>query len=244
MSVHIGAKPGEVAETVLLPGDPYRARWAAERFLERPRCIHETRGMLGFSGTYKGIPVTIQGSGMGMPSAAIYTEELVREFGARRLIRVGSCGALTTHVNVHDIVIAMAASTASTMNRLTFGEIAFAPVADWNLLRLAVEQAESCGIHPHVGGILTHDLFYAEEDFPRDRLSAHGVLAVEMETAAIYAVAARLGARALSILTVSDNIATGAALPSRERERGFATMIEIALETVLRDAGQASRSSE
>lgn len=238
MSIHIGAKPGEIAETVLLPGDPFRARWAAETFLDSPRCVNEVRGMLGFTGSYKGMPVTIQGSGMGMPSLAIYANELVRDHGARRLIRIGSCGGMVAELKLGDIVIALAASTTSSMNHNAFAGIDFAPCADWDLLRRAAEQAEALAIKPHVGGIISQDEFYTSEFHPLDRLIAHRVLAVDMETAALYTIAPRLGARALAILTVSDHVKTGESMPSDERERGFSAMVELALETALRDVDQ------
>lgn len=236
MSTHIGAKPGEIAETVLLPGDPYRAKWAAETFLESPRCVNEVRGMLGYTGTYKGMPVTIHGSGMGMPSLAIYVNELVRDYGARRLVRIGSCGGMARDVGLGEIVIAMAASAASSMNRMVFGEIDFAPTADWELLRAAVDAAEARGIRPHVGNIISQDVFYTHPEYPLDTLIAHRVLAVEMETAALYTLAARLGARALTVLTVSDHLKTGEAMASSERERGLSAMVGIALEAALADA--------
>ncbi len=235
MSIHIGAKPGEIAETVLLPGDPYRAKWAAETFLDNPECINEVRGMLGYSGSYRGMPVTIHGSGMGMPSLSIYVNELIRDYGAKRIIRIGSCGGMAERVKIRDIVIAMTSSAASSMNKMIFGEIEYAPCADFALLRKAVEAAEAKGISPHVGGIISQDTFYTHPEYPLDTLIAHGVLAVEMETTALYTLAARLGARALTVLTVSDHLKSGEELPSSERENGFSQMVEIALEAALAD---------
>ncbi|MEZ5812178.1 MAG: purine-nucleoside phosphorylase [Rhizobiaceae bacterium] len=237
MSIHIGAKKGDIAETVLLPGDPYRAKWAAETFLDDARCVNEVRGMLGFTGSYKGMPVTIHGSGMGMPSLSIYVNELIRDYGARRIIRIGSCGGMAADVKVNDIVIAMTSSAASSMNRMIFGEIEYAPCADWRLLRHAVEAAEARGLAPHVGGIISQDTFYTHPEYPLDTLIAHGVLAVEMETAALYTLAARLGARALTVLTVSDHLKTGEEMPAEQRERGFSAMVEMVLEAALADAG-------
>lgn len=229
MSIHIGAEPGDVAETVLMPGDPLRARWAAETFLDAPRRINEIRGMWGYTGTWRGQAVTIHGSGMGMPSLSIYANELIREFGARRLIRIGSCGAMQPHVHLRDVIVAMTASTLSTPSRGIFRDLAYAPCADWGLLRAAVAAAEAQGMRPHVGGIYSSDTFYDERPDLNEQMTRHGVLAVEMEAAELYTVAARHGCRALALLTVSDHLLTGARLPSAERETGFAAMVEIAL---------------
>lgn len=235
MSIHIGANPGEIAETVLLPGDPYRAKWAAETFLDDVKRVNEVRGMLGFTGVYKGMPVTIHGSGMGMPSLSIYVNELIRDHGAKRIIRIGSCGGMAPQVKIDDIVVAMTSSAASSMNKMIFGEIEYAPCADWNLLRLAVAVAEARGVSPHVGGIISQDAFYTHPEYPLDALIGHGVLAVEMETSALYTLAARLGARALTVLTVSDHLKTGEEMPSAQRESGFSRMVGIALEAALAD---------
>ena len=226
MTFHIGAKPGEIAETVLLPGDPYRARWAAERFLDQPRLVNEVRGMLGYTGTWNGHPVTIHGTGMGMPSLSIYVNELIRDYGAKTLIRVGSCGALQPHVKVRDVVLAQAATTISSPSTSIFRELQFAPVADFGLLSAAYAAATT---PPHVGGIFTSDTFYDERQDLSETLQRHGCLAVEMETAELYTLAARHGARALSVLTVSDHILTGEALLASERETSFADMVQIAL---------------
>ena len=213
-----------------MPGDPYRARWAAERFLDAPRLVNETRGMLGFTGTWRGEPVTIHGSGMGMPSLSIYANELIRDYGAKTLIRIGSCGAMQTQVALRDLVLAMTASSLSTPSRGTFRELSFAPCADWPLLRATAAAAEARGATHHVGGIYSSDVFYDERPDLNEILTRHGTLAVEMEAAELYTVAARLGARALAVLTVSDHLQTGAHLPSAERETGFEAMVEIALE--------------
>ncbi len=229
MTPHIAAKPGEIAETVLLPGDPRRAKWAAETFLDSPRLVNEVRGMLGYTGTWNGHPVTIHGSGMGMPSLSIYANELIRFYGARTLIRIGSCGAMQESVRVRDIVIAMTASTLSTPSRGILRELSFAPAADWGLLRRAADAATAQGAPVHVGGIYSSDTFYDErEDLTRE-LTRHGVLAVEMETAELYILAARHGVRALSILTVSDHLVTREELPPADRERSFGAMVEVAL---------------
>jgi len=230
MSTHIGAKPGEIAETVLMPGDPYRAKWAAETFLEDAVCINQVRGMLGFTGTWRGNRVTIQGSGMGMPSLSIYANELIRDYGARTLIRVGSAGAMLDRIRVRDVVIAMTASTLSTPSRGIFREVNFAPCADFGLLRRAVAAAEARGTPCHVGGIYSSDVFYDERPDLTEAMARHGVLAVEMEAAELYTVAARHGVRALAALTISDHLLTHEALPAQDRERSFGDMIEIALD--------------
>ena len=229
MSIHIGAKPGEIAETVLMPGDPYRAKWAAETFLKDAVCINQVRGMLGFTGTWNGHRVTIQGSGMGMPSLSIYANELIRDYGAKSLIRIGSAGAMQHHVKVRDIVIAMTASTISTPSRGFFKELSFAPCADFGLLEKAVAAARAKGTPTHVGGIYSADVFYDERPDLNEMMTRHGVLAVEMEAAELYTVAARHGIRALAVLTVSDHLLTHEALPSEDRERSFGDMVEIAL---------------
>ena len=229
MTIHIGAKPGEIAETVLLPGDPYRAKWAAETFLEDAKCINEVRGMLGFTGTWNGHKVTIQGSGMGMPSLSIYVNELIRDYDARTLIRIGSCGGMQENVKVRDVILAMTSSTLSTPSRGIFKELNYAPCADWSLLRAAVNAAESKGVSTHVGGIYSSDVFYDERPDLNEQMVRHGILGVEMEAAELYTLAARHGRRALAVLTVSDHLITGEALPSEDRERSFGDMVEIAL---------------
>ena len=230
MTFHIGAKPGDIAETVLLPGDPYRARWAAQTFLENPVLVNEVRGMLGYTGTYKGKRVTIHGSGMGMPSLSIYDNELIRDYGAQTLIRIGSAGALQTHVKVRDVVLAQACSTLGSPSRSIFKELSFAPVADYGLLSAAHKAAAAKGIPTHVGGIYSSDTFYDERQDLSDQLQRHGCLAVEMEAAELYTLAARYGRRALAVLTISDHILTHEALPADQRERSFGAMVEIALE--------------
>jgi len=229
MTFHIGAKPGEIAETVLLPGDPYRARWAAQTFLQDAVLVSEVRGMLGYTGTWNGHRVTIHGTGMGMPSMSIYANELIRDYGARTLIRVGSAGALPTHVKVRDVILAQSCSTVGSPSRTIFRELNFAPCADFGLLARAHAAAVARGTPVHVGGIYTSDTFYDERRDLAEQLLRHGCLAVEMEAAELYTLAARHGARALAILTVSDHITTGEALPADQRETSFGAMIEIAL---------------
>lgn len=226
MTFHIGASAGQIAETVLLPGDPYRARWVAQRFLTDAELVNETRGMLGYTGLWNGHRVTVQGTGMGQPSLSIYVNELIRDYGAQTLIRIGSCGALQDHIGIRDIVLAQAASTISGPSSTIFKEINYAPVADFILLAKAF--AASNG-KAHVGGIFTSDTFYDEREDLSLQLQRHGCLAVEMETAELYTLAARYQRRALSVLTVSDHILTGEALPSDQREQSFADMVDIAL---------------
>jgi purine-nucleoside phosphorylase len=229
MTVHIGAKPGDIAETVLLPGDPYRARWAAQTFLKDAVLVNEVRGMLGYTGTWNGHPVTIHGSGMGMPSLSIYVNELIRDYGAKTLIRIGSCGAFPESVKVRDVILAQTASTVGSPSRTILRELNFAPCADFGLLSAAYAAARAAGTPVHVGGIYSSDTFYDERPDLWKELTRHGCLGVEMEAAELYTVAARHGARALAVLTVSDHIATGEALPSDQREKSFGAMVEIAL---------------
>ena len=236
MTIHIGAKPGEIAETVLLPGDPYRARWAAESFLNDAEPVNEVRGMLGFTGTWRGNAVTIHGTGMGMPSLSIYVNELIRDYGAKTLIRIGSAGGMQPQVNLRDVVLAMTSSTVATPSGSIFKELNFAPCADWSLLRAAASAAEAKGIATHVGGIYSSDTFYDERPDLNEQMRRHGVLAVEMETAELYTLAARHNRRALSVLTVSDHLITGAELPSADRERSFGDMVEIALHAAFPEA--------
>jgi purine-nucleoside phosphorylase len=234
MSTHIGAKPGEIAERVLLPGDPLRAKWIAETYLEDAKCYSTVRNMFGFTGRYQGVDLSVQGSGLGMPSASIYAHELINEYGVQTLIRVGSCGALSESLQLRDVVAAIGSSTDSNMNRMRFdGLVDYAPVADFGLLRTAVDVAARRGIEMHVGPILAADAFYSDRPDLYDALAEYGVLAVEMESAALYTIAARFRARALTILTVSDHIKTGEHTSTAEREQTFSQMVEIALDTVI-----------
>ena len=226
MTFHIGAKPDEIAETCLLPGDPYRARWAAERFLEAPRLVSETRGMLAYTGTWHGHRVTFHGTGMGMPSMSIYANELIRDYGVQTLIRIGSCGALQLTIKLREVILAQAASTIGSPSSSIFRDLSFAPVADFDLLSKAARAAKG---KAHIGGIFTSDTFYDERPDLTEQLQRHGCLAVEMETAELYTLAARYQRRALAVLTVSDHILTGEALPAPERETSFSDMVEIAL---------------
>jgi purine-nucleoside phosphorylase len=234
MSTHIGAEPGEIAERVLLPGDPLRAKWIADTYLKDARCYSTVRNMLGFTGTYDGVDVSVQGSGMGMPSASIYAHELINDYDVRALIRVGTCGALTESLKLRDVVAAIGSSTDSNMNRARFdGLIDYAPVADFELLRTAVDVAARRGVEMRVGPILAADAFYTDRPDLYDKLADYGVLAVEMESAALYTIAARFGARALTVLTVSDHLKTGERTSAQDREQTFGQMVEIALETII-----------
>ncbi|MFD1341621.1 purine-nucleoside phosphorylase [Litorisediminicola beolgyonensis] len=230
MTIHIGAAPGEIAETVLMPGDPYRAKWAAERFLDSPKLVNETRGMLGYTGTWKGQKVTIQGSGMGMPSLSIYANELIHDYGAKTLIRIGSCGGMQPQIGLRDLILAMTASTLSTPSRGMFRELNFAPCADWGLLKAAADAAAARDHKTHIGGIYSSDVFYDERPDLNEQMTRHGILGVEMEAAELYILAARHGVRALAVLTVSDHLQTQEALPASERETSFGDMVEVALE--------------
>lgn len=229
MSTHIGAAPGEIAPVVLLPGDPLRARWIAETFLEDPRCYSEVRGMYGFTGTWRGHPVSVQGSGMGQPSMAIYVNELFREYDVATIIRVGSCGALSNELALRDLVLASGACTDSSMNRITFEGLDYAPVADFGLLRAAYDSAVAADAPVHVGLIHSSDSFYATRPELTARMAEHRVLAVEMEASALYTLAARYHRRALAVCTVSDHILTGEETTAAERQETFGTMVEVAL---------------
>ena len=229
MTVHIGAAPGDIAQTVLLPGDPYRARWAAETFLRDAVCVTQVRGMLGFTGTWNGHRVTIHGTGMGMPSLSIYVNELIRDYGAQTLIRIGSCGGMQPQVRLRDVILGMACTTAGSPSRTIFRELSYAPHADFGLLSAAHAAAVARGVPVHVGGIYSSDTFYDERPDLNDQMQRHGILGVEMEAAELYTLAARHGRRALAVLTVSDHLLTHEALPSEDRERSFADMVHIAL---------------
>ena len=230
---HINAEPGDFAETVLMPGDPLRAQYIAQNFLEDVRRVNDVRGMLGFTGSYQGHTLSVMGHGMGIPSCSIYCTELVNEFGVKRLIRVGSCGTVNKAVKLRDIIIAMGACTDSKVNRIRFRDHDFAAIADYRLLQSAVTVAARKGLACHVGNIFSSDLFYSPETEVFDLLEKYNVLGVEMETAGIYGLAAEFGVRALSVCTVSDQIRTGERLTSAERQAGFRDMIELVLETAI-----------
>ncbi|GGA27935.1 purine-nucleoside phosphorylase [Paenibacillus physcomitrellae] len=233
MSVHIAAKAGDIAETILLPGDPLRAKFIAETYLSDVTCYNEVRGMLGFTGTYQGKRVSVQGTGMGTPSIAIYVNELIREYGVKNLIRVGTCGGMQEHVHVRDVILAQAACTDSSMNRHVFGGYDFAPIASFELLKSAYERGVEKGLNMHVGNIFSSDMFYRDDTSVTQLLMKYGVLGVEMETTALYTLAAKYGVNALTILTVSDHLLTGEETTSEERQTTFKEMMEVALDTAI-----------
>jgi purine-nucleoside phosphorylase len=232
-TAHIEAQAGDVADAVLLPGDPLRAKAIAERYLEDASCYNRVRNMLGFTGTYRGRRISVQGTGMGMPSIAIYATELMRFYGVRTAIRVGSCGAMQDHVGLRDIVVATAAHTDSAMNRIHFRGIDFAPAADVHLVTTAARLASERGLRTHVGTILSSDNFYDPDEEVGQALVRHGVLAVEMESAVLYRIAMAHRARALCVASVSDHLLRHEEVSATERETGFMAMAEIALDTVL-----------
>jgi purine-nucleoside phosphorylase len=233
MSLHIGAKPGEIAEAVLLPGDPLRAQFVAETYLQEAVCHSKVRGMLGYTGLYRGRRVSVQGTGMGMPSISIYAHELIAEYGAKRLIRIGTCGALQAGIELGDVILVQAASTDSSVNRLRFQGADFAPAASFELLLLAYEVARAHKIAVRVGTVLTSDTFYADQPDFWKLWARYGVLAAEMETAALYTVAAGFGVQGLSVLTASDNLVTAATATTEQRQQGYTAMMEIALDTAV-----------
>ncbi|AAZ28267.1 purine-nucleoside phosphorylase [Colwellia psychrerythraea] len=230
---HIEAQDGEFAETVLMPGDPLRAKFIADNFLDDAKCITQVRNMLGYTGTYKGKRVSVMGSGMGVPSISIYATELYKDYGVEKIIRIGSCGAVRDDIKIRDIVIGMAASTDSNVNRQRFHNVDFAACADFSLLKSVVDTAEKLGKPVHVGNIFTADLFYTPQPEKFATMEKYGILAVEMEAAGLYGVAAEYGKKALTVLTVSDHIKTGEKTTSEERETTFKDMMELTLESVL-----------
>jgi len=230
---HINAKPGDFAETVIMPGDPLRAKFIAENYLDDPRQVTDVRNMLGFTGSYQGQPLSVMGHGMGIPSCSIYCTELVNEFGVKRLIRAGSCGAVLEAVRLRDVIIAMGACTDSKVNRIRFGNHDFAAIADYRLLQTAVNAAAQRGLPFHVGNLFSSDLFYSPDQEMFGLMEKYNVLGVEMEAAGIYGLAAEFGAKALTICTVSDHITLKQRLSPEERQSGFKDMIEVALETAI-----------
>ena len=234
MSVHIAAKNGEIADTVLLPGDPKRAKWIAENFLENAVCYTDIRGMLGFTGTYKGKRISVQGTGMGIPSMSIYITELMKDYGVKTLIRVGSAGSYQEDVKIRDIVVALSTSTDSNINNRRFKGASFAPTVNFDLLSKVLKIAEEKNIKIKAGNILTSDEFYNDDPSYFKKWAEFGVLAVEMETTALYTLASKYKAKALSILTISDSLVSPEITSSEEREKTFNEMIELALETAVK----------
>jgi purine-nucleoside phosphorylase len=232
MSIHIEAERGEIADIVFLPGDPLRAEFVAKTYFDSPVVYNRVRGMLGFTGTFEGKRVSVQGTGMGQPSLAIYVTELIRDYGVKRLVRIGSCGALQPEMKTGDVVLASGACTDSAMNRLRFRGMDFAPVADFELLRQAHENAAKKDVPVRVGNIFSSDSFYTDDPEQWKLWARYGVVAVEMETSALYTIAAAEGARALAMLTVSDSLVTGEKLSAEERRSSFIDMFAVALSLV------------
>ncbi|WP_025664377.1 purine-nucleoside phosphorylase [Aquimarina megaterium] len=232
MSLHIAAQPGNIAETVLLPGDPMRAKWIAQTFLDNPICYNEVRGMLGYTGSYKGKSVSVQGTGMGIPSALIYSHELINDYGVKNLIRVGSAGSYQKDIKLKDIVIAMAASSTSNINTARFINSDYSPTVDFELFMKAIQYAKDNNIPIKAGNVLSSDEFYEDDPDSYKRWAEFGVLCVEMETAGLYTIAAKHNVKALAILTISDSLVTGEKTSSEERATTFNKMVEIALGTL------------
>lgn len=232
MSIHINAKKGDIAETILLPGDPLRAKHVAETFLDNAYCYNEVRGMLGYTGYYQGKRVSVQGTGMGIPSISIYVNELIREYEVKNLIRIGTAGSFQQHIAIKDIVIALAASTTSAVNWNRFKGADYAPTCDFELLLKAYHAAQHLGIHIKAGNVLSSDEFYEEDPLFYSLWAKFGVLCVEMETAALYTIAAKYGAKALGIFTISDNLITKEFTSAEERQNTFNDMVKVALGTL------------
>ncbi|OUS26615.1 purine-nucleoside phosphorylase [Thalassotalea sp. 42_200_T64] len=230
---HIEAANGDIAETVLMPGDPLRAKLIADTFLDDAVCFNTVRNILGYTGTYKGKRVSVMASGMGVPSISIYATELYKDYGVENIIRIGSCGAISDDVNMMDVIIGMGASTDSKVNRIRFNNHDFSAIADYGLLKNAVDAANNLNKPVKIGNIFTADLFYTPEFEFFETMAKHGILGVEMEAAGLYGVAAEYGKKALSILTVSDHIKRGESLSAQDRQTSFKDMMEIALESVL-----------
>ncbi len=230
---HINAEFGDFAETVLMPGDPLRAKFIAETYLEDAKEVCNVRNMFGYTGTYKGHKISVMGHGMGIPSCSIYVHELIKDFGVKNVIRIGSCGAVHDDVQLMDVIIGMGASTDSKVTRIRFNNHDFAAIADFHLLETAVNQARSQNVPVRVGNVFSADLFYSPEVDLFDKMEKLGILGVDMEAAGIYGVAAELGAKALTILTVSDHIKRGEKLSSEDRQKSFNDMMNVALETAV-----------
>jgi purine-nucleoside phosphorylase len=232
---HISAEKGDFAPSILLPGDPLRAKHIADTYLDEVREVNAVRNMLGYTGTFQGLPISVMGTGMGIPSASIYGTELISEYGVERLVRVGSCGGILASVKIRDVILAIGACTDSGVNRVRYGGLDFAATADFGLLRAAADAAAARGVEVKVGNVHSADLFYNPDPAAFDRMEAMGVLAVEMEAAGLYGVAAERGARALTIATVSDHVRTGESTSPEERQQTFNEMVEIALDAIGRD---------
>ncbi len=230
---HMNAAPGDFAETVLMPGDPLRAQYIADNWFDDPRRVTDVRNMWGFTGSYRGKPISVMAHGMGIPSASIYTTELIEAYGVRRVMRVGSCGTTHPDVKLRDLVIALGASTDSGVNRMRFGGYDLAALASFSLVRKAVDAAEAQGVRYHVGNVFSADLFYTPDTAMFEPMAKYNIYGVEMEAAGMFPIAAEHGVEALAICTVSDDIPSGAALTSEERATTFDEMINVALETAI-----------
>ena len=230
MSFHLNAKEGEVADIVLLPGDPLRAKYIAETFLEDAVCYNTVRNMLGYTGTYKGKKVSVQGTGMGMPSAVLYIHELINDYGVKTLIRVGTCGAIQENVHIRDVIVAQAAATDSSIIYKDLAPIYFPPIGNYGLIRSAADLASDKNMNVHVGNIFSSDTFYHDTEDTMNSMTKLDVFGVDMETAGLYYLASKFHVRALSILTVSDHLITGEQTTAEERQTSFGEMIEVALE--------------
>ncbi|HLQ95158.1 MAG TPA: purine-nucleoside phosphorylase [Pseudogracilibacillus sp.] len=234
MSVHIGAKQGDIADKILLPGDPLRAKYIAETYFEDVIQYNEVRGMYGYTGTYKGERISVQGSGMGVPSISIYAHELMNEYGVQTLIRVGTCGAMQEDIAIRDVILAQGATTDSQVNKLALNGLDYAPLANFDLLKNAHNIAENKHLTTHVGNVFTSDVFYRDDaEAFNALLTQYKILGVEMESTALYTLAAKFNRKALSILTVSDHIITGEQTSAEERQTSFHQMMELALETAI-----------
>lgn len=230
---HIEAAPNDFAKTVLMPGDPLRAKFIAENFLDDTKCVTRVRNMLGYTGTYKGQPISVMGSGMGIPSISIYATELYKDYGVENIIRIGSCGAVRDEINVGDVIVGMAASTDSNVNRMRLNQCDFAATADFGLLQKVANTAAKINKNINVGNVFTADLFYTPQPEMFALMEKYGILAVEMEAAGLYGVAAEYGKKALAVFTVSDHIKTGESMSADERETSFKDMMELTLESIL-----------
>ncbi len=235
MTPHINAEAGAFATTVLMPGDPLRAKYIAENFLENAVLVTDVRNMLGYTGEYQGKKISVMGSGMGIPSISIYAKELITEYGVKNIIRVGSCGAVSDKIKLMDVVMAMGASTDSAINRTRFEHTDFAMIADFNLLRKAADAADKLKVNYHVGNLYSSDLFYSSDEARYDLMEKYGILGVEMEAAGLYGVAAEYGANALAMMTVTDHIRQGLHLTAEERQQTLNEMIKLTLEAVSQD---------
>lgn len=235
MTPHNHAKPGDYAETVLLPGDPLRAKWVAETFLDDARLVNSVRNCLGYTGSWKGKPVSVQATGMGQPSLSIYVHELINSYGVQNLIRIGTCGGLNANVKVRDLIIAQGATTDSAIVRDAFPGFNFSPIADFGLLRASVEKAEAAGLSYHVGNMFSSDVFYHAEPGLEGygTLPQHGILGVEMEAAALYTLAARFGRKALAVCTMTDCLITHDELSAEQRQSSLEDMVTLALDVAV-----------